>query len=510
VTAAAHAAGSRYEMLVKIASGGMATVFVGRAHGVRDLGQLVAIKRPHPHLVEDDSFRRMLFAEANLASRIHHANVVSVRDVEVHDESLHLVMDYVEGVSFAELLALGSKSASREDLGRVGLRILLDACAGLHAAHELADADGRPLGLVHRDVSPHNILVGVDGIARVVDFGIAKCVHQRDGMTTSTGTVKGKTAYMAPEYMAGRAIDRRSDVFAMGILLWEALAAQRLFRGQNDAETITRVLGHTPAAISTVAPFCGTRFDAIVASALAKDPEHRFSTMHALAEEITMAARGTELVARHTEVAHLLELVASERLASRRARVRALLERTAKSTDDDDLGSTAPLVLKTNGDDRVSTTQSLVSVTRTARVPVMTSAVKADRADAPPVRARRPVLPIGVGLLVIASIGGVFTYVSRHKEPSAISTPVTANQPSASAASEADSVSSVAVTADGRSANVEPSASSPPTRPGARRPRTPAGVRPSATTPPSAPTPTPVSPATGETPRPLPTNPYHR
>lgn len=325
---------SRYETLVKIASGGMATVFVGHVSGSRK--QLVAIKRPHPHLLDDEDFRRSLLAEAHLASQIKHANVVSVRDVELREDSVHLVMDYVEGLSLAELLTPTTPNVvSREELARVALRILLDACAGLHAAHELSDDQKRPLGLVHRDVSPHNILVGVDGVGRVVDFGIAKCILQRDGHSTTTGTVKGKTAYMAPEYMAGRAIDRRSDIFAMGVLLWEVLAAERLFRGKNDAETIARVLGFTPPPISTVAPFCGTRFDTIIGRALAKDPSFRHATMLVLADAIDGAARGTTLIGTHRDVAQLIQKLAGERLASRRDRVRTMLDRVPNLDDDE-------------------------------------------------------------------------------------------------------------------------------------------------------------------------------
>jgi serine/threonine-protein kinase len=340
VNLAAAVPRSRYEMLVKIASGGMATVFVGRLLGALGFQQLVAIKRAHPHLADDESFRRMFLAEANLASRIHHANVVSVRDIEVVEDSIHLVMDYVEGVSLSELLSLSASAASREALARVGMRVLLDACAGLHAAHELSDDMGRTLGLVHRDVSPQNILVGVDGVGRVVDFGIAKCVHQRDGMSTSTGSVKGKTAYMAPEYLSGRVIDRRADVFAMGILFWEILADERLFRGQTDVETLSRVLMHVPAPVSAVAPFCGARMDAVIAAALARDPKARPATMLELAVSVEAAA-GADLVAGHREVARLVEQVAGERLAARRARVRSLIGRRSDSGAHPELDASA-------------------------------------------------------------------------------------------------------------------------------------------------------------------------
>ena len=170
---------SRYELLVKIASGGMATVYVGRLSSVVGSSRLVAIKRAHAHLMEDPAFAKMLIEEAKLASRIHHPNVVAVQSVEEVEGELLLVMDYVEGASLADLV-------NYEELpmpARVAVRALLDGCAGLQAAHELTDDDGKSLGIVHRDVSPHNILVGVDGVARLTDFGIAKS----SGHTGSAG-----------------------------------------------------------------------------------------------------------------------------------------------------------------------------------------------------------------------------------------------------------------------------------------------------------------------------------
>ena len=226
----------------------MATVFLGSLQGALGFRQIVAIKRPHPHLLEDRSFRDALLREARLAAGIHHANVVDVRDVEVVGEAVQLVMDYIEGASLGDLVGICAREGKRVPPGIV-VRVVLDACAGLHAAHELTDDDGRALGLVHRDVSPQNVLVGVDGVARVTDFGIAKCMEASDP-GTSRETLKGKAGYMAPEYVRGETIDRRADVFALGIVLWEALQGRRLFRGQSDAETLERdALGSRPARL---------------------------------------------------------------------------------------------------------------------------------------------------------------------------------------------------------------------------------------------------------------------
>jgi serine/threonine-protein kinase len=221
------APGSRCELLARIASGGMGTVYLGRLRGPAGFRRLVALKRAHDHLVRSPSFARMFRTEARLASRLHHPNVVAVHDVEELDGELVLVMDYVQGGALSSLLS----TARTHPLDpAIAIRILLDAAAGLDAAHELTDDQGRKLGLVHRDVSPENVLVGTDGIARISDFGVAKVVR---GATSATDgrDLKGKIAYMAPEQARSDAVDRRADVFAVGVMLWEAATGTRPWRG---------------------------------------------------------------------------------------------------------------------------------------------------------------------------------------------------------------------------------------------------------------------------------------
>ena len=260
----------------------MATVFLGSLEGALGFRQLVAIKRLHPHLVEDPGFREALLAEARLAAGIHHANVVDVRDVEAVGDAVQLVMDYIEGASLGELVRACASEGRHLPAG-VAVRVVLDACAGLHAAHELTGDTGRALGLVHRDVSPQNVLVGIDGVARVTDFGIAKCIETSDP-GTSRESLKGKVGYMAPEYVRGETVDRRVDVFALGVVLWEALCGRRLFRGQSDAETLERVLSATVPPVSEVSPELAP-LDAVVARALHRDPALRFPTTEAMAHE---------------------------------------------------------------------------------------------------------------------------------------------------------------------------------------------------------------------------------
>ncbi|HZO12060.1 MAG TPA: serine/threonine-protein kinase [Polyangiaceae bacterium] len=331
---------SRYQLLVKIASGGMASVYVGRRTGAVGFQRLVAIKRAHAHLIEDASFRRSFIAEARLASKIHHPNVVGVEDVEELEGELLLVMEYVEGASLFEL---SSAAAESEHLltAPLAVRILLDACEGLHAAHELVDDDGQPLGLVHRDVSPHNILVGIDGVARIADFGIAKSAFPASA-NTATGALKGKVSYMAPEYIDSGRVDVRSDVFALGVVAWETLTRQRLFRGMNEIDTMQLLRSRAAPRPSSVASWLSRDLDEVVLKALEKDPDERWQSVRAFGEALQEQAR--DRVGSRSEVAEHVRALVQETLIERRALVRAKQPKeTVSSDDEEDRGPTETL-----------------------------------------------------------------------------------------------------------------------------------------------------------------------
>src|SRR6185369_608614 len=190
----------------------------------------VAVKRLHPHLASEEEFIEMFLDEARLAAGIHHPHVVPLLEVGESDSGYYLVMEYIEGDTLARLMARALARA--QPIPRpVLVRIILDALAGLHAAHELLDADGNPVQLVHRDVSPQNVLVGVDGSSRITDFGVAHAASRLQN--TRADRLKGKIAYMSPEQAHAGDVDRRADVFAMGIILWEVLAARRLFKADS-------------------------------------------------------------------------------------------------------------------------------------------------------------------------------------------------------------------------------------------------------------------------------------
>lgn len=278
----------RYEIITHLAAGGMATVFAGRALGAAGFHRLVAIKLLHPHIAADQQFITMFLDEARLAARIRHPNVVPTLDLQHGPEGHYLVMELIEGESLLGLLRESVK-VEKPLPPAVAIRIMLDVLAGLHAAHELVGDGGEPLNLVHRDVSPHNILVGVDGIARIVDFGIARA-EERIG-TTRDGQVKGKLAYMAPEQTASEPVDRRVDVFSAGIVLWETLCGRRLFRGQSDAEVLRKLLEKPIPRLREMSPTYPQALDDVCARALARAVEERFETAAQFAEALEQAAQ---------------------------------------------------------------------------------------------------------------------------------------------------------------------------------------------------------------------------
>ncbi len=315
----------RYLVYRELASGGMASVFYARLLGPSGFGRTVAVKRPHPHLASERAFAMMLIDEARLASRIQHANVVTTLDVIETPTELALAMDYVHGESLSRLVAAAHARGERVPVP-IAAAILIDALRGLHAAHEATDERGQPLGLVHRDVSPHNVLVGADGITRIADFGIAKAAGRL--LTTRDGAIKGKYAYMAPEQIRGQAVSRATDIYAASIILWELLAGEGLFRGASEGEVIYKCLEAAIEPPSRRDPSVPAAFDAIVLRGLARDPAERYATAREMATEIERAAPAV----RSSEIGALVERLAGDVLAARAA-VIAEMEASARGVD---------------------------------------------------------------------------------------------------------------------------------------------------------------------------------
>lgn len=307
----------RYMVHRRIASGGMATVHLGRLIGAAGFSRMVAIKRLHDGYACDPEFVAMLLDEARLASMIRHPNVVPTLDVVAEEDELLVVMEYVEGESLANLTQLALAAGERVPVP-LAASIVAQTLHGLHAAHEARDKNGTPLGIVHRDVSPQNVLVGIDGVARVLDFGIAKAAS-RSAMTEG-GQLKGKTAYMAPEQLQHRSVDRRSDVFAAAIVLWELLAGRRLFRGDTSAETMACILNDPTDSPQRWAPDVPLELAAITLRGLERDPDGRFAS----AEEMALAIEDAIALPRAKEIGAWVGRIAASTLAERADLVRAV------------------------------------------------------------------------------------------------------------------------------------------------------------------------------------------
>ena len=447
----------RYALFAEIASGGMATVHLGRLLGSAGFSRTVAIKRLHPHLAKDSEFAAPFLDEARLAARVRHPNVVPTLDVVSMGDELLIVMEYVHGDSLAALFRSCRVMGTPIEPRVIG-NVIAAALHGLHAAHEAVSDDGAPLGIVHRDVSPHNVLVGVDGVARVLDFGVAKAVGQLH--TTRQGELKGKVAYMAPEQLTGDPVTRRTDLFGAAAILWEGLTGARLYAGNTDPEIALKVLGSSPAAPSTVRRGLPAALDAVVLRGLEKDPERRFATAREMAEAIEAAVG----LAAAREIGAWVEEMAPERLAAKAARI-AEVERSRAVTFAP--GSEAAEARPTEPTAELAT-GSIAALERMRR------GSEAGR------RSRVATLGAALGLVALGALAvRLWPSGSDAREPAAppasSSAPAPASTPAATASAEppASAVATGSAESEPPEASAPPAASRPPTRPvrGTARPR---------------------------------------
>ncbi len=261
----------------------MADVSLALRHGPGGTSKLVVVKQLLPEFSGQPLYRQMFLDEARIAARMNHPNVVQAFDVIEEGGELLLTMEHLEGQSFNRVL----RELARRDLAvrpELLVRVMSDALAGLHYAHELTDFDGSPLGIVHRDVSPHNLFVTYEGQVKVVDFGIAKT--EVSSVKTAAGVLKGKAAYMAPEQLSGDPVDRRADVFTAGTILWEALTKRRLMAAGTQVKTILRVLNEPVPRVAAYAPNVDPVLERIVARALEREPSRRYPTARAMREAL--------------------------------------------------------------------------------------------------------------------------------------------------------------------------------------------------------------------------------
>jgi serine/threonine-protein kinase len=325
----------RYALFGEIASGGMATVHFGRLLGPAGFSRVVAMKRLHRQLAKETEFVSMFVDEVRLAARVQHPNVVATLDAIEQDGELFLVMEYVHGESLAQLIRL-ARSRELYVPPAIAASIVCGLLHGLHAAHEATSESGEPLGIIHRDVSPQNVLVGSDGVTRVLDFGIALAARRLQN--TRDSQIKGKAAYLAPERVQGREADRRSDVYGAAVVLWEALTGARLFDADNDAALFTQIASIDVPRPSTLAPGISPGLEAITMRGLDRDADKRFAT----AREMALALQQEVGLVAPSVVGDWVSDIAAKQL-SERARYLASLSNATPSTPRGDEPHTRPM-----------------------------------------------------------------------------------------------------------------------------------------------------------------------
>jgi serine/threonine-protein kinase len=425
----------------------MASIHLARLVGPVGFSRTVAIKRLHEHFARDAELAVMFLDEARLAARIRHPNVVATVDVVHVDDELLLVMEYVSGESLSRLLKTTETRGERIPMP-IAIAIVTDALYGLHAAHEAVSDDNEPLGLVHRDVSPHNIMVGRDGVARIIDFGVAKAAARLQ--STQVGRLKGKLGYLTPEQLRHEPVDRRADLFAASIVLWEVLTGERLFVSRSEAETLASVLFDPIAPPSARVPDLPSALDAIVMKGLSRAPEDRYQT----AAEMARALEAAITPARHAEVGEWVERTAGDVLTARAACV-AEIERGG--SDDVPSGPAADAETPT-GEDAGSVATMMLRMPDSAPLSAAPSAV--DPRERRPSRASLIGWAI-VGVLVLGAIGISFAR-SGDASPE-LKAPATAPPPASGLATPQPSLpsSSAAVESPERAAPAPSSAWAP-------------------------------------------------
>jgi serine/threonine-protein kinase len=274
----------RYRVVEKLESGGMAEVFRAESEGLQGFRKQVAIKRVLPHLSSKKKFISMFLDEARLSAQLSHSNCVQVFDIGVGDSAFFIVMEFVDGANLKAIVEHLKKSG-RDFPVEAAVYISLELCKGLAYAHELTDNSGMALNIVHRDMSPPNVLITKNGEVKIVDFGLAKANSQLE--KSEPGIIKGKFSYLSPEAAMGQEVDARTDIFAVGIILWELLAAQRLFLGDTDFQTVKKVQAATVPSISSINRKVPQELERIIAKALARDPAQRYGTARSLGVELS-------------------------------------------------------------------------------------------------------------------------------------------------------------------------------------------------------------------------------
>ena len=443
----------RYEILMPVAQGGMASVWAARMVGSRGFQKIVAIKTMLPHLSDEPEFEAMFLDEARLASRVRHPHVAEILDLGDEEGMLYLVMEWVNG----ETLFVLNQSAKKK--GGFPLPLLLhlmsSICSGLHAAHEMHDEKGQPIGLVHRDVNPANIMVSYDGIVKVVDFGVAKATA-RVSQTRVTGMLKGKAHYMAPEQVKGEALDRRADIFALGILMYVMISGRHPFKAESEKQTMENIVASDPVSIGDLVPDLRPDLAALVMKALAKNAADRWSDCAEMQRALDQISNAISAAVTDGDLAKFVRSVMGDRSEQRRtelataiaaADARAALVTDPPASRRRDLGAEGPasrrrpggapssrgasldgiIPLSLDGDAGSSGETSPLSV-RTAVPPLPALPLAPAPLVPPPPRRHVTSLLVLLLIVVVSAIGAVAAmqagwFSSSAPPPDVVSTP---------------------------------------------------------------------------------------
>jgi len=390
----------KYQLLRRIATGGMAEIFLARAQAMHGFEKQVVLKRILPQHASSDDFIRMFLAEARLAATLHHPNIVQVYDIGEEAGAYFFTMEYIQGEDLRRLVRAARRKQTPIPLAHI-LHIIMGMAGGLHHAHEKIGTDGLPLGIVHRDVSPSNVLVTYEGDVKVVDFGIAKAAAAQN--STIAGTLKGKIPYMSPEQCRGELVDRRSDIFSIGTLLWELTTGKRLFAGENEFAILNRVAKADVPPPSSVRPEYPPELEAIVMRALSVDPENRYPTAIDLQIDLEDFAREARLPVSSARMGRFMRALFDEELKA------AAAERISAPASTDVPGGTmivSPSSPPEGISDLTPSEVRLHGEPTPGLVPgVGGSGTDISFVEAPP-RRRNPAIALGAGFLLTLGLGG--------------------------------------------------------------------------------------------------------
>ncbi|HEX8793708.1 MAG TPA: serine/threonine-protein kinase [Polyangiaceae bacterium] len=471
----------RYELLCPIAEGGMASIWIARQVGKHGFRKLVAIKTILPKYAAEPKFQQMFIDEARIASRIEHINVTQILDVGEQHGVTYLVMEYVDGDALSKVNRAAQKKGKPIPTG-VLLRIMADTCAGLHAAHDLKDDAGAPLGVIHRDVSPQNVLVTTKGISKLIDFGIAKAKDRLSG-DTKTDQVKGKVAYMAPEQALGRSMDRRADLWSVGAVIYHLLAGKAPFEGENEIQTLFALsTGRPPVPLPPSVP---APISAIVRRALSHSPDARFASAAEMQDAIEKAMVETSLITTAAQVAAFMADLMGDRAEKRRESIALglkaaderekladVLQRNADTTSS---GSESGAGKPGGGGARVVTASGVApesekSSNGSGQTLGGSAAMAVPTVDAEPVaqvspgRGRTMFAAIGALLLLVAA--GAVVVVANRTKPVPATAPAFTQSPSAAGSVPATSATAaLSASIPDAAPSASTAASAPPTQP---------------------------------------------